>query len=154
MMKRALEKHIARAVVEHPDNEGKFEDEPNLAFTPRNVQLDTDAEIAQAIMALRTQKELSRESTLEYFGFDQATEAQRREFEEESGFDDIFQTQVPFSAGGRRPARGPAGSEAPQVSGARGGRPTAVAARRSNHRQARPSRAPGQGQRVDRRTVT
>jgi len=118
MMKRAMEIQIARAVVDHPANEGKFESEPNLTFTPRNVQLDADSTVVQQIMALRTQKELSRETVLEYFGFDQATEAQRREFEEDSGLDDIFQTHVPFSAAG------PDGQPiAPQTSGAAGGRP-------------------------------
>jgi hypothetical protein len=119
MMKRALENQIARAVVDMPANEGKFETEPNLTFTPRNVQLDADSTVVQQIMALRTQKELSRETVLEYFGFDQATEAQRREFEEESGLDDIFGTQIPFSA------TGPDGKPiAPQTTGAAGGRPT------------------------------
>lgn len=124
MMKRSLEEHISRRVVEHPANAGLFEDEPKLTFTPRNVQLDSDGETVRAILALRTQKELSRESTLEYFGFDQATEALRREFEEEN-FDDIFQTQVPFSAPGMPGGQGAEGQgeEPPQVSGGRGGRP-------------------------------
>lgn len=121
MMKRALEEHLARAIVEHPANEGVFDEEPKLTFTPRNVQLDNDGETVRAILALRTQKELSRESTLEYFGFDQATEALRREVEEES-FDDIFQTVVPFSSPGQGGAEGQ-GGEPSQVSGARGGRP-------------------------------
>jgi hypothetical protein len=81
MLKRALELHVAKAVCEHPLNGSMFDDEPNLTFTTRNVQLDSDAQIVQAVMALRTQNELSRESILEYFGFDQAVEAQRREFE-------------------------------------------------------------------------
>jgi hypothetical protein len=137
MMKRMLEDRIARAVVEHPENKGVLDAEPNLAFTPRNVQLDSDAQIVQAIMALRTQKELSRESTLEYFGFDQATEAQRRESEADF-YDPIFQTQVPFNGAngdpnqpgqpgqpGQPDNQGPnGGGEASQVSGARGGRPT------------------------------
>lgn len=120
MLKRSLEKHIAHEVVEHPLNDAKFEGEPNLAFTPRNVQLDSDQQITQAIMALRTQKEISRESILEYFGFDQSVEAQRREFEEESGLDDIFQTAVPFSS----PEQNGAGTPPPQVTGPQGGRPT------------------------------
>lgn len=127
MMKRSLEEHIARRVVEHPANAGVFSEEPKLTFTPRNVQLDNDGETVRAILALRTQKELSRESTLEFFGFDQATEALRREFEEEF-FDDIFQTQVPFSAAGMPGGEGAPGAEGQgeepsQVSGARGGRP-------------------------------
>jgi len=124
MLKRALEMQIARMVVDHPANAGVFDGEPNLTFTPRNVQLDADAEVVQAILALRNSNELSRESTLEYFGFDQAVEAQRREFEDESGLDDIFQTRVPFSAAGPGGAAdGQGAAEAPQVSGARGGRP-------------------------------
>lgn len=136
MMKRVMEQQIAHAVVNHPYNAGKIDSEPNLTFTPRNVQLDSDAQIVSAIMALRTQKELSRETTLEYFGFDQATEAQRREFEEASGLDDIFGTQVPFNGQNGQPnaqdpdapeddqKQGPNGAgEASQVSGQRGGRP-------------------------------
>lgn len=109
MMKRELEKRIARATVEHDRNIGKFEDEPNLAFVPRNVQLDSDAQVVQAVMALRTQRELSRESILEFFGFDQEVEAQRRLNEEESGMDAIFGSMVPFSS--------------PQMDGQQGGRP-------------------------------
>jgi hypothetical protein len=109
MMKRELEKRLARATVDHARNEGKFEDEPNLAFVPRNVQLDSDSQIVQAVMSLRTQKEISRESVLEFFGFDQEVEAQRRLYEEESGLDKIFETQVPFSS--------------PQMNGQQGGRP-------------------------------
>lgn len=127
MLKRSLEHRIASAVTEHPfnqkaDGEPLFEDEPNLAFTPRSVQLDSDSQVTQAVMALRTQKEISRETILEYFGFDQAVEAQRREFEEESGLDAVFGTQVPFSSpianeGGTPPPP-------PQVTGAQGGRPS------------------------------
>lgn len=109
MIKRELEKRIARAVVDHPRNKDKFEDEPNIAFVPRNVQLDSDAQVVQAVMSLRTQRELSRESILEFFGFDQEVEAQRRLNEEESGMDAIFGSQVPFSS--------------PQMDGAMGGRP-------------------------------
>jgi hypothetical protein len=109
MIKRELEKRLARSTVDHPRNAGKFEDEPNLAFVPRNVQLDSDAQVVQAVMSLRTQRELSRESILEFFGFDQEVEAQRRLNEEESGMDNIFGSMVPFSS--------------PQMDGAQGGRP-------------------------------
>jgi hypothetical protein len=116
MFKRTLEQRIARVVVEHPANEGIFKGEPNLAFIPRNVALDTDAEVARAVLTLRTQKELSRETTLEHFGFDQSVEAMRREFEEDSGLDDLFGTIVPFSSPDQ-------GGTPPQVSGGQGGRP-------------------------------
>lgn len=120
MLKRTLELHVAKAVVDHPLNVGVFADEPNLAFTPRNVQLDSDSQVVQSVMALRAQKELSRESTLEFFGFDQEVEAQRREYEDVSGLDDVFGTQVPFSS----PALGNDGPvPPPQLTGAQGGRP-------------------------------
>lgn len=122
MMKRVLEEQIARAVVDHPNNEGLFKHEPNLAFTPRNVQLDADSETVRALLQLRTQKEISRESTLEWFGLDQAVEAMRREIEEDL-YDDIFQTQIPFNSplnGGGDPNQP---QEPPQQSGGRGGRP-------------------------------
>jgi hypothetical protein len=112
-LKRVMEEKIAKAVCEHPANMGKFEDEPNLAFTPRNVQIDSDSQILQAVLSLRTQKEISRETTLELFGFDQDVEAQRRQNEEESGMDDIFQTAVPFAAA--------PGGQSPQMNGAMGG---------------------------------
>jgi hypothetical protein len=118
MFKRVMEARLARVTVDHPANEGVFKGEPNLTFTPRNVALDTDAEVARAVLTLRSQNELSRETTLEYFNFDQSVEAMRREFEDESGYDDIFETFVPFSA-----QPGSQGEPA-QVSGARGGRPT------------------------------
>jgi hypothetical protein len=128
MFRRYIEENICRAVVEHPRNEGKFKDEPNLAFTPRIIQLDNDSEFYKSVLALRTQKEISRNSTLETFGLDQDVERMWREIEEEQGYDDVFKTAVPFNspdnegAGGAGGAEGQDG-EAPQVSGARGGRP-------------------------------
>lgn len=125
MMKRTIEEKIARAIVEHPANASKFKHEPNLTFTPRNVQLDADSEVTKSILTLRTMNEISRETALEFFGLDQAVEALRREFEEEN-YDDIFKTQVPFSAAGDNPnadGQDPKSTEPSQVSGARGGRP-------------------------------
>ncbi len=113
-LKRVLEEKIAKAVCDHPANKDKFEEEPNLEFMPRNVQIDSDSQVLQAILSLRTQKELSRETTLDVFGFDQAVEAQRRENEEEL-YDDIFQTAVPFDGGGAM------GGQSPQMNGKMGG---------------------------------
>lgn len=135
MLKRTLEKEIARAVFEHPKNKEVLRDldEPNMVYTPRNINLGMDSAYTQALMALRTQREISRETILEFFGLDQSAEAQRMEIEEEF-FDDIFKTQVPFAAAGpgaqsgapqpNGEKTGPNGTpEAPGVSGARGGRP-------------------------------
>ena len=94
-----------------------------VGLIEQDVQVVSDIEFAAQVMALRTQKEISRESTLDYFGFDQATEAMRRELEEEL-YDDIFQTQVPFSTPNGPGQQGPNGGPVdPSVSGAQGGRP-------------------------------
>lgn len=117
MLRRYLEREIARAVVNHPRNEGVFTGgAPSLAFTPSSVLIDTDAQLAQQILSLRTQKEISRESTLEYFGFDQGAEAMRRALEEEM-YDDIFKTAIPFSSPNGTPPAAQGGA------GAQGGRP-------------------------------
>lgn len=104
MLRRDLESHLRDAVWKHPLNasalaEFKADDKPSLAYTPRNVQIDNDSQITAGVVALRDKRELSRESTLEFFGFDQAVEAARRQHEE-LHYDDIFKTAVPFSGQG------------------------------------------------------
>lgn len=134
MIRRYLERTIAQAMWAHPENKGLFTGEPpSLTFVPNRIQLDDDTGIAQSIIQLRTMNELSRSTTLEYFGFDQAVEAMRRTFEEESGLDDTFQTMVPFGSPGVGGGKGAAsGNPDPEpdtvgaaqgVHGARGGRP-------------------------------
>lgn len=116
MIRRDLEQRLARAVYEHPRNEGVFDEgeEPNLVFVPRNISLQIDAAFVQAIMQLRQSKELSRETILEHFGFDQATEAQRREMEDLL-YDEIFGTIVPHGS--------PEQDGTPGQTGRQGGRP-------------------------------
>jgi hypothetical protein len=141
MIKRSLERELSRAVVDHPQNKGLFEERPTLVFTPRNVTVGTNQALLTAMLALRTQREISRDTILEYMGLDEATEAQRMELEEKL-YDDIFKTQIPFAAPGAGGAPGAPGAgapaqkapakpatpngtpESPKVSGARGGRPT------------------------------
>jgi len=123
MLRRMVEERIRDAIWNHPLNrevlsQFKADDKPSLFFTPRNVQLDNDAQFIAAIMSARQSRDLSRESFLETFGYDQAVEALRMEREQDM-YDDIFQTSVPFTAppgGGQQQA--PA-----QVTGAQGGRP-------------------------------
>jgi hypothetical protein len=126
MIKRTLEREIAKAIVEHPRNRGVFDARPSLVFTPRTVSIGTDDALMSALLALRTQREVSRDTILEHLGLDEATEAQRMELEEEL-YDDIFKTMIPFSApgaGGAAPTPTPNGTpESPKVSGDRGGRP-------------------------------
>jgi hypothetical protein len=109
MLKRTLEYEVARAVVQHPKNKDVFESTPSLVYTPRSVQLALDATYVQALQALRTQREISRETILEFFGLDQSTEAQRMELEAEF-FDDIFKTEIPFNG---QPGAGGAAAPAP-----------------------------------------
>lgn len=124
MLKRTIEMEVGRAVVEHPRNAGIFDTEPNLVYTPRNVALTLDQSYVQALLALRTQREISRETILEYFGLDQSTEAQRVEMEAEV-FDEVFKTWVPFAgqAPGGPPAPGqePAGPDERPAGGTDGG---------------------------------
>lgn len=144
MLKRQIEQRLYKEVTGHNRNKGVFEDTPSLAFTPRNVQLDNDSQMIQAIMATRNTKDLSRQSWLEFLGFDQEVEAQRRELEEEL-YDPIFQTAVPFNSpanGGPPPPGGAA--EPPQVSGGRGGRPVGGGqSKQSPQGQAKPRTAGG-----------
>jgi hypothetical protein len=123
MMRRFVEREIAKAVVNHPKNAGIFtEGTPSLAFTPPNIQIDSNAALASTIMQARTMRDLSRESFLEYFGFDQEVEAMRMELEEEK-YDDIFQTAVPFNSPANAPAGGAAPPAAQGPAGNQGGRP-------------------------------
>jgi len=128
MLRRWLEEHIARAVVDHPANVGVFDTEPNLVWSPRNISLGFDSAFVQAVLSLRSTRDVSRETVLELVGLDQSTEALRREIEADL-FDEIFGTlAMPGQGPDGQPvdpaAVGPNGAgESPQVSGSRGGRP-------------------------------
>lgn len=105
MMRRFLERNIAKAVVDHPKNAGLFiEGAPSLVYTPPNIQLDTDLGVAQVVQAARTTGDLSRESFLDYFGFDQEVESMRVALEA-TKYDDVFQTRVPFDSPTNNDAR-------------------------------------------------
>jgi hypothetical protein len=113
MLRRVVERQFAKAVVEHPMNDGVFITEPNLAFIPRRVQVSTDQSELAAVMTMRSRNEISRDTTLEYLGFDQDVEARRRVQEKLSGYDQLFQTAVPFNSpqnptpGGGQPGQNP-----------------------------------------------
>lgn len=146
MMKRAIESRIAKAIVDHPKNkkagdQKQIEEEPNLVFMPRHVTLGFDAALLQAMLSLRTQREISRETILEQFGLDQATEAMRMEHEEEF-FDEIFKTQIPFAAPG---AGGPGGMNTgdPTANGRQGGRPQGGGEPSGDTTKARPKTGDG-----------
>jgi hypothetical protein len=159
MLSRSLEREIGKAVVEHPNNAGVFEESPSLVYTPRNITLGFDAALVQAILALRTQREISRETILEYFSLDQSTEAMRLEMEQEM-YDDIFKTSVPFNSPANQPGNQPGelpGNQpggkpqdtpngtppASQVTGGQGGRPVGGGAAPKNATKATPKTGSG-----------
>lgn len=129
MLRRFLERTVAKAIVEHPKNQSapnKLGEEPNLVYTPRQISLGFDQALAQMMATARDHRELSRDTFLEFLGLDQATEAMRMEMEEER-YDDVFKTQIPFSSPnmpGNGPPQTPNGTpESPAAAGRRGGRP-------------------------------
>ncbi len=125
MLKRVIESRIVKAVVDSSANaKAGFKSEPNMAFVPARISLGSDQAVVNQIAAARASRDLSRESYLEFLGFDQEIEAQRMELEAVR-FDPIFKTQVPFSAtAGGDQQTGPNGEPIPAGSqGAAGGRP-------------------------------
>jgi hypothetical protein len=92
----ALHNNIAKRLVDM--NPNMFKQAPRLAFVPRLVQVGSDQDMIRAVLELRKRNEISRDTTLEYLGFDQDAEAQRRVQEKASGYDEIFETAIPFSS--------------------------------------------------------
>jgi hypothetical protein len=115
-------------------------------FLPRHVTLGFDAALLQAMLSLRTQREISRETILEQFGLDQATEAMRMEHEEEF-YDEIFKTQIPFAGPGgfgqpgQQPGQGDTGD--PTANGRQGGRPLGGGKPTEDKTKAKPKSANG-----------
>ena len=92
-IKRDYEENLGRAITDHPFNEGKFEEDPNLTYTPRNVNLDTDQALLQTMVAIAGRGDMSRMTLLEEIGYDEEEEARRREMEAQH-YDPIFKTTV------------------------------------------------------------
>ncbi|QBQ74860.1 PhoH [Caudovirales GX15bay] len=92
MLKRSLERHIFKRLYEDND----FTSPPKLQFHPRSIALEFDAAWASFLMDLRQANDLSRQTMLNQFDLDQDLEAELRKREKEQ-YDEIFQTQVPFS---------------------------------------------------------
>ena len=92
---RSLERELMRRTVEL--NPGVLTETPSLAFTPKRVALDFNSVVAQSVLKLRDRGDLSRETTLDEFDFDQDTEVLRR-IEEHRTYDKVFQSQVPHSS--------------------------------------------------------
>lgn len=91
---RTLEDKIVRATIDK--NESILTEVPTLAFHPKRVTISYDSKIMQLVLQVRNSGDISRETLLEEFGYDQEVEYVRRK--REKGVDDTFQSSVPFSS--------------------------------------------------------
>lgn len=114
MMKRSIERNVIKATNEHPLNKD-FDEDTFLEFAPRRMELEFDPTVVTMIQSLRDRGDMSRETVLTEFGFDQALEASRREYEDERYSGTFDPVNVPFDS----PNKGN-----PDKSGRDGGRPT------------------------------
>lgn len=120
MLKRAIEREIIRPVLEQPRNVDQgFTEETKVEFAPRRMELEFDPTVATLLQELRDRGDISRETILNEFNFDQEMEAVRRELEDEK-YEDIFTpVNVPFDSpekttpggSGRKGGRPPSGGE-------------------------------------------
>lgn len=98
MMKRSIEKHVIKATYEHPANASDFSNVTMLEFAPRRMELEFDPSVVQMMQSLRDRGDMSRETLLTEFGFDQTLEAARREYEDDR-WPDVFEpVNVPFDS--------------------------------------------------------
>lgn len=93
MLKRSLEKHVFDQIFQRNEI---LESEPTLRFHPKQIALDFDANFASFLLELRASNEISRETILSQFDLDQDDEFRFRQREDDK-YDDVFQTQVPYS---------------------------------------------------------
>jgi uncharacterized membrane protein YgcG len=132
-LKRSVEREVIRPVVEHPANiEAGFSAHTQIEFAPRRMELEFDPTVATVIQELRDRGDISRETVLSEFDFDQAMEAKRREYEDDR-YKDVFEpVNVPFDSpnrtspggsgrqGGRPAGKGDSGSSSSSSGGSRG----------------------------------
>jgi len=115
MIKRSIEENVLKPVYELPSNiDAGFADTTYLEFAPRRMELEFDPSVVTMLQSLRDRGDLSRETLLTEFSFDQALEASRREYEDDK-YKDVFKpTNVPYDS----PNKGN-----PDQTGRQGGRP-------------------------------
>lgn len=115
MMKRSIEKHVIRPTYESAANKDQdFSEDTFLEFAPRRMELEFDPSVVTMLQSLRDRGDLSRETILTEFGFDQNLEASRREYEDKTWKTVFRPVNVPFDS----PNKGN-----PDKSGREGGRP-------------------------------
>lgn len=117
MLKRTMERNVFQHVVDL--NEDVFDDIPDLRFTPKRIALDFDGNLATFMMDLAARGDISRDTLLSEFDFDEDEEAVKRKRSKENGYDDVFQTAIPFSSPAAQPFGKPA--QSPGAAGRSGG---------------------------------
>jgi hypothetical protein len=95
---RDIKARLLSQIIER--NPGIFpgDEVATLTYVPKQITVDIDQVVAQAVQNARNTNDLSRRSYLEHFGFDEELEAMRVRQERDSGLDDLFQTRVPFNS--------------------------------------------------------
>jgi hypothetical protein len=116
MLKRTIERELVQPVLEQPRNVDQgFTEETKVEFAPRRMELEFDPTVATLLQELRDRGDISRETILNEFNFDQSMEAVRRELEDDK-YEDIFTpVNVPFDSPEKT---------TPGGSGRQGGRPS------------------------------
>lgn len=120
LMIKAVKKNVVKPTMKL--NERALEsDKVDIYFHPKHVALDLDPSMLALIQDLRDRGDLSRESVLDEAGFDQQTEAIKRQREKER-YDKIFTpTNVPFNSPNAQ--GGPASQRLPGAQGPQGNAP-------------------------------
>lgn len=111
-LKRTLESNVFKGIVD--ENPDVFDDIPDLRFTPKRIALDFDNNLAMFMIELANRGDLSRDTLLSEFDFDEDEEARKRTRAKENGMDEIFQTAIPFSSPQAQPFGGAPKPQAPQ----------------------------------------
>ena len=102
MIQESVMRHVIRKMHEKND---QLTTEPFMAYSPRQIALAFDPNIATFFMDLRDRHEISRETVLNIVDIPQEEEAVKIEREAET-FDKIFQPyEVPFSGAPGLPAK-------------------------------------------------
>jgi hypothetical protein len=125
---RTIQDKIVKITLEK--NEGILSEVPELAFHPKRVTISYNSDIMQLVMQVRQGGDISRETLLEEFGFNQEVEYVRRK--REKGVDDTFQSSVPHSSPETNPF----------ATGTAGGRPIGGGGPGQNHTPAAGPNAP------------
>lgn len=113
MIRRSIEENVIKPTYERNEAVG-FTSKTFLEFAPRRMELEFDPSVITMLQSLRDRGDMSRETILTEFGFDQSLEATRREYEDER-YKDVFKpVNVPFDS----PNKGN-----PDKTGRTGGRP-------------------------------